>query len=369
VFVPLWREHEVIRRMVEHNLSAIEYVEFDFFIGVYPNDGPTVDAVRELESQYYNVHMTVCPHGGPTSKADCLNWIYQSMLLFEETSGERFDVVVIHDAEDVIGPLSLHAINYHADTADMIQTPVLPAPSAFHEFTHGVYCDEFAEMALKDMPVREFLGGFLPSCGVGTGFTREALGRLAETASNRIFEPVCLTEDYENGYRVHRLGFRQVFLTPSAGHAAATREYFPRTVKASIRQKTRWVTGIVLQTWERHGWSGGAVYAYWWWRDRKAIVGSFVGAACNLLFFYGAAVSLGAHLSGAVNPLRDAPSAASTLLPFGLALQICSLSVRMVCTARIYGFWFACGAPLRASAGNFINSAAAACAIWQFARS
>ena len=29
---------------------------------------------------------------------------------------------------------------------------------------------------------------------------------LADAYSNRIFEPACITEDYENGFRIKRLG-------------------------------------------------------------------------------------------------------------------------------------------------------------------
>jgi hypothetical protein len=40
VFVPLWHEQAVIGRMLEHNLAAIRYRNYHFFVGVYPNDGP-----------------------------------------------------------------------------------------------------------------------------------------------------------------------------------------------------------------------------------------------------------------------------------------------------------------------------------------
>ena len=46
------------------------------------------------------------------------------------------------------------------------------------------------------------MGGFIPSNGVGAGYSRRALEMLAAAHSNRIFEPGCLTEDYENGFRV-----------------------------------------------------------------------------------------------------------------------------------------------------------------------
>ena len=77
IFVPLWREHGVIRSMIEHNVVALRYDRCDFFIGVYPNDPQTLQVVRELDARFPNVHVSVCPHDGPTSKADNLNWIFQ----------------------------------------------------------------------------------------------------------------------------------------------------------------------------------------------------------------------------------------------------------------------------------------------------
>ena len=34
--MPLWREHNVVRKMIEHNLAAHGYERCDFFVGVYP---------------------------------------------------------------------------------------------------------------------------------------------------------------------------------------------------------------------------------------------------------------------------------------------------------------------------------------------
>ena len=175
VFVALWKEHRVIQKMIENNVTRLRYGRVEFFIGVYPNDTPTVAAVKEAIGDYPNVHYAVTPHDGPTSKADNLNWIYQRMLLFEEEHGVRFEMVLTHDAEDLMDPDALRWINYYAQWNDMVQIPVLALPTPIREISHGVYCDEFAEFQFKDMPARQMLGGFIPSNGVGTGFSRRAL--------------------------------------------------------------------------------------------------------------------------------------------------------------------------------------------------
>ena len=79
-------------------------------------------------------------------------------------------------------------------------------------WTHGIYIDEFTEYQTRDMPARQMMGAFVPSNGVGTGFRRDALDRLAALDHNRVFDPVCLTEDYENGLRLRLRGAKQLFL-------------------------------------------------------------------------------------------------------------------------------------------------------------
>src|SRR5579871_4747583 len=77
ILVPLWREHNVIGQMLDRNLAAIRYRNYDVFVGTYPNDESTVRAVSDASDIHERVHLVVCPHDGPTSKADCLNWIYR----------------------------------------------------------------------------------------------------------------------------------------------------------------------------------------------------------------------------------------------------------------------------------------------------
>jgi adsorption protein B len=351
ILVPLWKEHEVIGRMLEHNLAAIRYSDYHIFAGAYPNDDLTQDAVRSVSRRFSNVHLALCPHEGPTSKADCLNWIYQHLRLYEEQTGTCFAVVLIHDAEDLIHPEELRWINFYSTRYDFVQTPVLAMAAPFTAFTHGVYCDEFAEYHTRDMPVRPLLGGFLPSSGVGTGYRREALAKLAEANGNRIFEPEALTEDYENGLRLFRLGCSQAFVplvSANGGDFVATRELFPERWRAALRQRTRWVTGIALQGWQRLGWKGKPGEVYWLWRDRKGLIGNPLSLIGNLVFLYGLATQMWMRAT----PLE------SRLAVVTLGTQVLRSAVRMACVGRVYGACFAFGVPLRAMYANALNSVA-----------
>jgi len=353
IFIPLWQEDAVVRAMVTQNVTAIRYKKYDFFIGAYPNDTPTLDAIRDMESRFENVHLCLVPHDGPTSKADCLNWIYQSMLIHEDASSKRFAAIITHDAEDVIHGEALTAINAHLDRFDMIQVPVIPLPTPLSEIVHGIYIDEFCEFQKRDLWVRWRCGGFLPSAGVGTAFSRKAIERLAELGDNRVFEPACLTEDYENGFKIRALGYRQILL-PLTKFSPATREYFPRTWPTAARQRTRWATGIVWQGIEQHGWKGGPRQWWWHWRDRKGIVGHPIGLLANVIFLYGLA-----------RPIAE-QSAVAPLIPLTLALATIQALTRAVLVAGHYGISHAVMSIVRIPAANLLNTIATARATRQY---
>jgi adsorption protein B len=367
IFVPCWKESRVIGNMVRHNISAIRYSNFDFFLGVYPNDQATVDAATQLSEGFTNVHVAACAHPGPTSKADCLNWIYRRMRQFEEQQGTYFDTVVLHDAEDIIHPEALALIDRERAQYSMVQVPVLPLATPFNEVTHGVYCDEFAEFQIIDMHARLYSKSFLPSNGVGTGFAREILERL-EAEREQIFDAASLTEDYEIGVYIHSVGYKQFFspLERVNGGFIATREYFPRTVHSAIRQRTRWITGIALQCWERRGWQGDWRTRYWFWRDRKGLIANPISLLTNILFTAGlidGAICLFTHRPWdfAVNNPR-----VTLLCCLTLCLQAVRLSVRVMCVSRIFGIHFAMGVPLRTFLANLINCCASLSAIWRY---
>lgn len=360
ILVPLWREHEVIGRMLAHNLAAIRYPDYHIFAGAYPNDEPTQGAIREAAARFSNVHLALCPHDGPTSKADCLNWIYQHVADFESRDQQRFDILVTHDAEDLIHPDELRWINLYSARFDFIQTPVLALKTPAIALTHGIYCDEFAEYHTRDMVVRPLLGGFVPGAGVGTGFRRESLEKLAARSGQRVFEPSALTEDYENGLNIFRLGCSQAFVPPMRvpdGTFLATREYFPQAWRAALRQRTRWVMGIALQSWHKYGWGKNPGETYWMWRDRKGLLANPASLAANLVFVYGLATALWTRV----------PPLATRLIWATAALQVVRLAVRMICSGRVYGVAFAALVPVRVAYANVLNSAATVLAVSRYA--
>jgi adsorption protein B len=216
--------------------------------------------------------------------------------------------------------------------------------------------------------VRQQLGGFVPANGVGTGFERSAVEDLRRSHNGRFFDPDCLTEDYENGFRMHAAGYRQIFVPIhfDAGEPVATREYFPRNWRAAVRQRSRWVAGITLQGWQRHGWRVPARQKYWFWRDRKGLAGNLLSPLANLL--------LVCWLGTLALPAGNAFRLPGCLLPPALipaflittCISVLQTAVRVHLSAGLYGWRFAAATPLRVFWGNLINFAATAEAVRDF---
>ena len=127
----------------------------------------------------------------------------------------------------------------------------------------------------------------------------------------------------------------------------ATREYFPRKFRAAVRQRTRWITGIALQSWQRHGWRDTRTQLYWFWRDRKGLVDNLAAPLSNVLFLYGAHVAVERMDGRRPGAWRSGPEPFLRYAFFGtLGLQIFPHGDPRVSAARaIYGWRFASAYP------------------------
>lgn len=279
ILIPAWQEDSVLEAMVNTNLRRIQYQNYRWYIGVYPNDSKTLSIAESLAKRFPDrVSVVVTDRPGPTSKAHCLNCILKRVK--EEAWNPVY--LAIHDAEDVIHPDAFTAVNARSSGLDFIQVPIFSLPVPAWDWISGTYLDEFAEIHLKELPVRRKLGMPIPSAGVGTFFSAAILEKM-EQHFGYVFDEGNLTEDYEISLRIARSGGRQEFLLirDEEGSIVATREYFPHQMRRSIRQKTRWTTGIALQTtakWKTLGVFSGGIWkrrnlttAYGLFRDRKSL--------------------------------------------------------------------------------------------------
>ena len=373
VLLPAFGEAQVIGTTIAHMLATWPQRELTVYVGCYRNDPATLDAAVRAIGDDRRVRLVTLAARGPTTKADCLNRLYRAMATDEARRGVNFANVIMHDAEDMVHPCALQAIDAALVMRDFVQLPVRPEPQPGSRWVAGTYADEFAENHAKGMVVRAALGAAIPAAGVGCGFSRAA---LAELAQQRLLEgeagpfaPDCLTEDYELGLVMSRQGRGSAFLRlrDDAGTLVATRSYFPNRLDAAVRQKTRWVHGIAFQGWERIGWMISPVEVWMALRDRRGPLTALVLAAAYLLLVLDV-VLIALHALGKVDALElSTPLRLMVLASFaGFAWRA---SIRAVFTAREYGWREGLLSVLRIPVGNIIAIMAGRRAIVAYFRS
>lgn len=355
VLVPAWRESAVIGAMVSHCLESWPQQDLRIYVGVYRNDQATLAALTMLG---HDPRLRVVLHDrdGPTTKADCLNRLYRAMTEDEQRAGARVRSLILHDAEDMVHPAALALMDRALDMVDFVQLPVRPEPQADSPWIAGHYCDEFAEAHARDMVVRNAIGAGLPSAGVGCAFSRAAIDRIVERRGvGEPFAAECLTEDYEAGLLVSETGGKSCFLRVRDRHGAivATREFFPQTLAASVRQKTRWLHGIAFQGWDRMGWQVRGCDLWMRVRDRRGPLLALVLAAAYLLIAIWPLARM-AEMTGHIVALEPDPFL-QVLLLFNLASFFWRLALRFAFTAQEYGWVEGLRAIVRFPVGNVIS--------------
>ncbi|MEO6198892.1 MAG: glycosyltransferase [Sphingomicrobium sp.] len=259
IFVPAWDESAVIASMLRAALARIDHQDYRIFVGHYRNDPGTGAAVAGVDDP--RIESVTAEVDGPTTKADCLNYLYDSLVAYETGHGLSAKAVVLHDAEDVVHPLELRIFDRLIEQSAVVQLPVLPLPDSGSRWISGHYCDEFAEAHVKELVVREAVGAAIPLAGVACAISRRALAALAAMQEGRPFIENSMTEDYEIGLRIGDLGLKTMFARiparPGERGVVASRGHFPASLGAAVRQKARWLGGIALSGWDRLGWSGG----------------------------------------------------------------------------------------------------------------
>ncbi len=70
IFIPAWDEQAVIGAMLAHALRAIDHDDYRIYVGCYPNDLETIDAVASVTIRDPRVRLVIGAAPGPTTKAD-----------------------------------------------------------------------------------------------------------------------------------------------------------------------------------------------------------------------------------------------------------------------------------------------------------
>ena len=385
VMVPAWNEGDVVGTMVANIIERAEYKNYVIFVGTYPNDAATQAAVDALAAIHPQLIKVVIPNPGPTCKADCLNNVYKTIKRYEEKHGINFDMIAMHDAEDVVHPYGFALYNYLIPRVDAIQLPILPLPTSHKQFVHWIYADEFCENHMKDVPVREKISGFVPFAGVGTGFSRRVFHALEQVSGDEIFNEKSMAEDYSMSKKLRMMGLKTIFVNLVLGDDESpwwtplckrpgfisNWAYFPMDFKRSVRQKTRWIIGISLQEWEHSGWGPDPKMYESLVKDRKvfaAALASFIG---YIVLGYMVVSQLG--LAGIVPfkllPLIVPHTPLFYVMYVATVIMTIRLAQRLIIISRVYGVAAGFMSLLRIPVSNYLNGLAAFRALQAFARS
>jgi adsorption protein B len=363
ILVPAWDEAAVIASMLKATLKRLDYDDYRIFVGYYRNDPATAAAVASVKDP--RIEPVEVAADGPTTKADCLNHLYDALVEYELANDCEAKAVVLHDAEDVVHRYELRIFDGLIGRAAVIQLPVLPLPDPNSRWIAGHYCDEFAEAHIKELVVREAVGAAIPLAGVGCAIARRPLAQLAAMQDGRPFAGSSMTEDYEVGLRIGALGLKTMFVRipaqPGERGVVASRGHFPATLGSAVRQKARWLGGIALSGWDRLGWSGGLGERWMRMRDRRGPL-----AAVLLLAAYAAALfwsqiwlaeALGAPIHARFDPWLVA------LLTINGWLLAWRVLMRAFFTTSAYGWQQGLLSVPRMLVGNVIAMLAAARAV------
>jgi len=389
MMIPAWDESGVIARMLINSCMTLDYRNYHIFVGTYPNDEATFLAVNKIREIYPQVTAIVTPDNGPTNKADCLNRIAHGIFAYEKEKGVKFEIFVMHDAEDIIHPLSFKYFNYLIPRMHMIQLPVFALEWHAARWVAGIYIDEFAELHSKDLRIREFLSNTVPSAGVGTALSREAIEFLARKHQQRIFDIRSLTEDYQLGLQLGELQGKKIFLQQAVARVEtrkhwltgrpverkilepiATREFFPHYFSAAVRQRARWIMGISIQGW-RLGWTSSPGANYCLFRDRKGLLTNLLALAGYPIVIYWLFVWLAEWLNPdiAIPPLVESNEIYFPFMWVVMGLLVWRLLNRMAAVGRYYGLKQALLSVPRLVVANVVNFCATVQAIRRYLQS
>ncbi len=263
IMIAAYNEENVLKEVVENMIKSSQYPRsmYHIFLGVYPNDPETQRVADELVKNYKNVHKVVHVLDGPSSKADNLNNIIKNIYTFEEENKVEFSALIVHDSEDLIHPFEFRLENYLLEQYPAIQMPVFPLQeeSSFNNIwknlISGTYLDEFAENHYRLLFARTKLNAFVPSAGTGFVLRRDVLEAFPDY---NIFPVGSLTEDYKLSLEISKMGFPVKYALENIKRVnkkgkivrefVATRSMFPSSYRAAVRQKTRWIYGITMQS-------------------------------------------------------------------------------------------------------------------------
>lgn len=377
--IAAWHEANVLEDVINNIIESTHYPKsmYQIFLGVYPNDLDTLNVANKLSENHSNIKVVVNNLPGPTSKAQNINYVIQEIKKFEILNSFKFASLTVHDSEDVVHPYELKVTNFLLDKHDALQFPVYPLlemprfKNFFKNITTGTYADEFAENHYISMVGRYSTGAFVPSAGTGFVLSRKVIDSFG---NEDVLPKDSLTEDYRLSLTLFEKNIRMYYVLERVPRISsdnklvnefiATRSMFPNTFKTAVKQKTRWILGITMQSFKfkdiLKSKNLSFIGRYSMYKDLKAKVGnllSMIGYPVLIYFLISIFIDL--------DPIYPKYSLSWYLSLLVTIFMVERQVFRSIAIYNVYGMrsvFFACFfpplLPVRVVWGNIINMSA-----------
>jgi glycosyltransferase XagB len=234
LLVPARHEEAVLEETLER-LCRIDHPRFEVIAIVGDDDPGTTAVAQRVADRHPGLVRVVVDASTPKNKPRALNTALPYC---------RGDIVAVFDAEDEVDTRLLRVVDaaFRSSGADVVQGGVQLVDLRSHWFSVR-NCLEYFFWFRSRLHLHEH-HGFIP-LGGNTVFVRRAL--LEEVGG---YDPECLAEDCELGVRLSTLGAR---ISVAYDPHLVTREETPATVRALVKQRTRWNQGF-LQVYRKGVW-------------------------------------------------------------------------------------------------------------------
>jgi glycosyltransferase XagB len=226
LLLPARHEQDVLGDTIDA-LSRLDHPKYEVIVIIGHDDPQTEFVAREAAARYPRIVSVVLDYHLPKNKPKALNTALRRC---------RGDIVGVFDAEDEVHPglLRLVEARFEESGADVVQAGVqlMNVQTSWWSLRNCLEYYFWFRSRLHFHAAKRFI-----PLGGNTVFTRTEL--LREVGG---WDPNCLAEDCEIGVR---LSTRGAVVAVAYDPQAVTREETPDSIRALVKQRTRWDQGFL----------------------------------------------------------------------------------------------------------------------------
>src|SRR6478609_8085301 len=234
LLLPARHEQDVLRDTIGA-LARLDHPKYEVIVIIGHDDPETESVAREAAARHPRIVSVVMDYHVPKNKPRALNTALREC---------RGDIVGVFDAEDEVHPglLRLVEARFEESGADVVQAGVqlMNVQTSWWSLRNCLEYYFWFRSRLHFHAEKRFI-----PLGGNTVFTRSELLREAGG-----WDPNCLAEDCEIGVR---LSTRGAVVAVAYDPQAVTREETPGSIRALVKQRTRWDQGF-LQVLRKGDW-------------------------------------------------------------------------------------------------------------------